>query len=92
MCSRSSAALPSLWILFDALIECAARLCGATRGHIFQFDGEFLSPVAAAYGAWPRFTDYLELIRSARTRHGANARSSDVGPYPGRTADPDYHN
>src|SRR5262249_39704215 len=26
--------------------------------HIFQFDGEFLR-LAAAYGAWPGFTDYL---------------------------------
>src|SRR5262249_18357937 len=29
------------------------------RGHIFRFDGEFLR-FAAAHGAWPGFTDYLE--------------------------------
>jgi GAF domain-containing protein len=45
--------------VLEALTESATRLCGATRGHIFQFDGEFLR-FAAAYGAWPGFTDYLE--------------------------------
>jgi len=54
--SRSTFALESV---LEALIESATRLCGATRGHIFQFDGEFLS-FAAAYGAWPGFTDYLD--------------------------------
>jgi GAF domain-containing protein len=42
-----------------ALIESATRLCGAKRGHILQFDGEFLN-LAAAHGAWPGFTEYLE--------------------------------
>ncbi len=45
--------------VLEALIESATRLCGATRGHIFRFDGEFLR-FAAAYGAWPGFTEYLE--------------------------------
>jgi signal transduction histidine kinase len=54
--SRSTFALESV---LEALIESATRLCGATRGHIFQFDGEFLR-FAAAYGAWPGFTDYLD--------------------------------
>src|SRR5262249_56516737 len=45
--------------VLEALTESATRLCGATRGHIFQFDGEVLR-LAAAYGAWPGFTDYLE--------------------------------
>jgi GAF domain-containing protein len=44
--------------VLEALTESATRLCGATRGYIFQFDGEFLR-LAAAYGAWPGFTDYL---------------------------------
>src|SRR5262249_526058 len=44
--------------VLEALTESATRLCGAPRGHIFQFDGEFLR-LAAAYGAWPGFTDYL---------------------------------
>src|SRR5262245_66423959 len=45
--------------VLEILTESAARLCGATRSHIFQFDGEFLR-FAAAYGAWPGFTEYLE--------------------------------
>ena len=48
-----------LQIVLDALIESATRLCGATRGHILQFDGEFLV-FAAAHGAFPGFTEYLE--------------------------------
>jgi GAF domain-containing protein len=47
-----------LQTVLDTLTESATRLCGATRGHIFQFDGEFLR-LAAAYGAWPGFTEYL---------------------------------
>jgi two-component system NtrC family sensor kinase len=48
-----------LQTVLNALTESATRLCGATRGHIFQFDGEVLR-FAAAYGAWPGFADYLE--------------------------------
>jgi GAF domain-containing protein len=48
-----------LKIVFNTLVESAARLCGASRSHIFQFDGEYLR-FAAAYGAWPGFTDYLD--------------------------------
>jgi two-component system, NtrC family, sensor kinase len=45
--------------VLDALTESATRLCGAKRGHIFQFDGEFLR-FAASFGAWPGFMEYLE--------------------------------
>jgi signal transduction histidine kinase len=48
-----------LQTVLDALIESATRLCGATRGHIFRFDGEVLR-LAAAHGAWPGFVEYLE--------------------------------
>ena len=48
-----------LQTVLDALIESATRLCGATRGHIFQFDGDYLR-FAAAYGAWPGFLKHLE--------------------------------
>ena len=48
-----------LQIVLDALIESATRLCGATRGHIFQFDGDYLR-IAAAYGAWPGFIEHLK--------------------------------
>ena len=45
--------------VLGALIESATRLCGATRGHVFQFDGEYLR-FAAAYGAWSGFAEHLE--------------------------------
>jgi len=45
--------------VLQALAESATRLCGATRGHILQVDGEYLR-FAAAYGAGPGFTEYLE--------------------------------
>ena len=48
-----------LQTVLDTLIESATRLCAATRGHIFHFDGEFLR-FAAAYGAWPGFAEYLQ--------------------------------
>ena len=48
-----------LQTVLDALVESATRLCGATRGHIFQFDGGYLR-FAAAYGAWPGFLEHLE--------------------------------
>ena len=47
-----------LKLVLEALIESATRLCGATRGHILRFNGEFLA-LAAAHGAWPGFTEYL---------------------------------
>src|SRR4029077_3936874 len=40
--------------VLETLVESATRLCGAMRGHIFQFDGEYLR-FAAAYGAFPGF-------------------------------------
>ena len=48
-----------LQTVLDALIESATQLSGATRGHIFQFDGEFLR-FAAAYGAWPGFIEHYQ--------------------------------
>jgi GAF domain-containing protein len=45
--------------VLDTVIDKAAQLCGATRGHIFRFDGELLR-FAAAYGAQRNFTEFLE--------------------------------
>ena len=45
--------------VLESVTESATRLCRGTRGHIFRFDGELLR-FAAAYGAWPGFTEYLE--------------------------------
>ena len=44
--------------VLETVIERATRLCGATRGHIFRFDGESLR-FAAAYGARSEFSDFL---------------------------------
>jgi two-component system, NtrC family, sensor kinase len=45
--------------VLETLLESAIRLCGATRGHVYRYDGEFLR-FAAAHGAWPGFRAYLE--------------------------------
>jgi signal transduction histidine kinase/HAMP domain-containing protein len=45
--------------VLETLIENATRLCGATRGHIFRFDGESLR-FAVSYGATPEFVEWLE--------------------------------
>src|SRR5215831_308684 len=47
-----------LKLVLQALIESATRLCGATRGHILQFNGEYLV-LAAAHGAYPGFMEFL---------------------------------
>jgi signal transduction histidine kinase len=45
--------------VLETLIENATRLCGATRGHIFRFDGEVLR-FAASYGATAECVEWLE--------------------------------
>ncbi len=45
--------------VLDTVIESATRLCGATRGHIFRFEGGLLR-FGAAFGASPGFTEHLE--------------------------------
>jgi PAS domain S-box-containing protein len=54
--SRSTVELQPV---LETVVESATRLCGATRGHIFRFDGDVLR-FAVAYGAWPGFQEYLE--------------------------------
>jgi signal transduction histidine kinase len=54
--SRSALDLPTV---LQTLIENATRLCDATRGHIFRFDGQVLR-FAAAYGAAPEFVEFLQ--------------------------------
>ncbi len=60
-------AKPDLEPLFETLLESAIRLCGATRGHVYQYDGEFLR-YAASSGAAPGFREYLQEnpLRSGR--------------------------
>jgi two-component system NtrC family sensor kinase len=45
--------------VLETLLESAIRLCGATRGHVYRYDGDFLR-FAAAYGAWPGFRAFLQ--------------------------------
>jgi two-component system, NtrC family, sensor kinase len=73
--SRSTFALQPV---LEAVVESATRLCGAKRGHIFRFDGEFLR-FAAAYGAWPGFTEYLETHPYRPGRGGASERAALEG-------------
>jgi two-component system NtrC family sensor kinase len=45
--------------VLETLLESAIQLCGATRGHVYRYDGEFLR-FAAAHGAWTGFRAFLE--------------------------------
>jgi GAF domain-containing protein len=45
--------------ILEAVLENAIRLSGATRGHIFTVEGDFLN-FETASGAWPGFEEYLE--------------------------------
>src|SRR5262249_38305819 len=78
--------------VLETVTESATRLCGATRGHIFQFDGEFLR-LKAAYGAWPGFMEYLENhplrpgIGSVAGRAASERRAVHISDV---LADPDY--
>ena len=44
--------------VLQALLDSAIRLCAATRGHVFTYDGELLR-LAVASGGWPGFIEYL---------------------------------
>ena len=58
--SRSTIdAKPDLEPVLETLLESAIRLCGATRGHVYRYDGEFLR-FAASSGAWAGFRDFLQ--------------------------------
>jgi two-component system NtrC family sensor kinase len=49
---------PNLETVLGTLVESAVRLCGATRGHVFRYDGASLL-FCAAYGASPGFREWL---------------------------------
>ena len=55
--------------VLDTVIESATRLCGATRGHIFRFEGGLLR-FAAAFGASSAF---IENLQRSTVRLGAGS-------------------
>src|SRR5262249_54558128 len=61
--------------VLEAVVESVTRLCGASRGHIFRVDGEYLR-FAAAHGAWPGFTEYLETHPTRPGQGGATERAA----------------
>src|SRR5262245_64134925 len=77
--------------VFDAILERATRLCEATHGHVWRFDGEWLH-VAAVRGD-PQFVEWLHqhstvrpipgsaadrIVRGARFDHMADRREEDA--------------
>jgi GAF domain-containing protein len=77
--------------VFDAILERATRLCEATHGHVWKFDGEWLH-VAAVRGD-PQFVEWLHqhstvrpipgsaadrIVRGARFDHMADRREEDA--------------
>jgi GAF domain-containing protein len=78
--------------ILETALENAIRLCGATRGHVFTFDGEFLRFVAAA-GAWPGFREALEMkpLRPGRgSIAGRAAAQRSIVQVEDVLAEPDY--
>jgi len=59
-------------LVFDAILEKAMRLCEATHGHVWRFDGEQLHAVSARGD--PRFIEWLQ-------------DHSPIRPIPGSAAD-----
>jgi two-component system, NtrC family, sensor kinase len=77
--------------VFDAILERATRLCEATHGHVWRFDGEQLHVVAVRGD--PHFVEWLErhstvrpiagsaadrIVRGARFDHMADRREEDA--------------
>lgn len=87
-----SASTFDLQLVLATVIERATRLCGATRGHIFRFDGEYLR-FAAAYGARSEFTDFLAQNPVRADRGSVAGQAAVLGRtvhVPDVLAEPDY--
>jgi signal transduction histidine kinase len=78
--------------VLEAIIENAARLCGAEQGAVHRFDGEFLQ-LGAAYRPSPEYREYARSHPVRASRGSASGRAAIEG----RTvhihdvlADPEY--
>jgi transcriptional regulator with GAF, ATPase, and Fis domain len=80
-----------LTLVFDAMLERATRLCEATHGHVWRFDGEYLHVVAVRGD--PQFVEWLrqhnpvrpiagsaaeQIVRGERFVHVADRRQEDA--------------
>jgi GAF domain-containing protein len=79
--------------VFDAIVESATRLCGASVGHLLQFDGEVLS-LAARYNSTPEMDDVLRRFYPMRPSpdqvSGRTILTRTVVQIPDVFADPQY--
>jgi len=79
--------------VFNAIVENATRLCCATVGHLFQFDGELLSLVAQ-YNSTPEMDEAIQRFYPMRPSRGqVSGRailSGTVVQIPDVFTDPEY--
>src|SRR5262245_49507146 len=87
-----SASTFDLQPVLDILVENATRLCGATQGHLWRFDGEVFR-IAASYGHSAEVRDYWQRhpIRPGRgSVTGRTALERRTVHIPDILADPEY--
>jgi two-component system, NtrC family, sensor kinase len=79
--------------VFNAIVESATRLCGASVGYLFQFDGEFLYLVARQ-NSTPDYDEILRRVYPMRPSRGqVSGRailSRTVVQIPDVLTDPEY--
>src|SRR3954467_8517497 len=78
--------------VFDAMLERALRLCNASRGHVWGYDGEGLTPLAIRGG--PEVGEWVSqvgrLIPSPETPVGRVVQGEDLVHIGDVTKDPAY--
>ena len=89
---RAVARSEGLASVFDAVVESAARLCGAEYGQLHLVEGEFLQ-LAGNYGGTPDLVEFERnhpALRDRKTMIGRVALSREVEHIPDVLEDPDY--